>query len=132
MKVEQYAVNGYLSKFSGRPRVLIRKAEYLFVSDIETSSGPFIYITGTQPMGRHSRTKVATKHDWRIQDYAMEASFPKEFWRICNGRAGTVIVADTVGFHKGGFTTSGCRGVLVLTYTAIRPLFPSSKYLGEK
>lgn len=97
---------------------------FIYLTDVDESSGPFIYVPGSQPRGRYSHLTPPSRHPWRLQDHEVESVFPKEYWTLCSGAAGTVIVADTVGLHKGGFTISGYRGVAVFTYTSSTPFQP--------
>jgi hypothetical protein len=47
--------------------------------------------------------------------------FPEQTWRICTGPAGTMIVSDAEGYHRGGKPTRGNRLLIVYTYTSSIP-----------
>jgi hypothetical protein len=100
---------------------------FIYLTEVSDYSGPFIYIPGTQPKGRYSHIMIPSSHQWRIQDREIEPFFQKEAWLTCTGSIGTVVVADTVGLHKGGFTRSGHRGVIVLTYSGSNPLIQARR-----
>lgn len=54
----------------------------------------------------------------RITDAEMETAFNPDSWLTCTGPAGTMILADTVGFHRGGRPVKGRRILLTFTYTS--------------
>jgi hypothetical protein len=43
-------------------------------------------------------------------------------WRVCTGPAGTMIVADTLGLHRGGKPKTGTRLLVTFTYTSGTPM----------
>jgi hypothetical protein len=67
---------------------------------------------------------LAARHngDRRLKDDDINRIFPPSTWRICTGPAGTMIVADTLGFHRGGKPTAGTRLLVTFTYTSGTPL----------
>lgn len=48
----------------------------------------------------------------------MNASIPKEGWITATGPKGTVVLADTRGYHKGGLVREHDRIVYVCTFTS--------------
>jgi hypothetical protein len=53
----------------------------------------------------------------------MVTTFPPESWRVCTGHASTMILADTVGYHRGGKPQAGARRILItFTYTSGTPI----------
>jgi hypothetical protein len=52
----------------------------------------------------------------------MSQVFPPTLWRMCTGPAYTMILADTLGFHRGGKPRLGRRILLTFTYTSGAPL----------
>ncbi len=90
---------------------------FIYLEDVEEAQGPFTYIPNTQPFG--SRAPQALKcQAKRVDDERMRRFFSPERWRVCTGPAGTMILADTVGFHRGGKPTTGTRLLVTFTYTS--------------
>jgi hypothetical protein len=46
---------------------------------------------------------------------------PRNSWFECTGPVNTMIIVDTVGFHRGGNVKSGRRLLITFTYTSGRP-----------
>ena len=51
----------------------------------------------------------------------MIKTFPEERLTRCTGPAGTMIMADTVGYHCGGQVQEGHRLLVTFTYTSDSP-----------
>ena len=51
----------------------------------------------------------------------MNRDFPPETHLVCTGPANTMILADTVGYHRGGRPRFGNRILLTFTYTSAWP-----------
>ncbi len=98
---------------------------FIYLEDVEEAQGPFTYIPRTQPFGSRApqALKVQTK---RVDDERMRKFFAPERWQVCTGPAGTMIVADTVGFHRGGKPTTGTRLLVTFTYTSGIPFVERS------
>ena len=47
------------------------------------------------------------------------AVVPRAEWVVCTGPAGTVVVTDTCGYHKGGKPTVGERRLWTAQFTSI-------------
>jgi hypothetical protein len=98
---------------------------FIYLEDVEEAQGPFTYIPRTQPFG--SRAPQALKcQAKRVDDERMGKFFRPERWQVCTGPAGTMIVADTVGFHRGGKPVSGTRLLVTFTYTSAVPFVERS------
>jgi hypothetical protein len=54
----------------------------------------------------------------RTTDDQMNAVFPKENWKKGTGKKGTIIFADTRGFHKGGEARTKDRLMYTCMYTS--------------
>lgn len=93
---------------------------FMYLADVDEQNGPFTYIPKTHPFGSRSVQAGASKAK-RIDDARMCRYFPVEHWRVCTGPANTMILADTVGFHRGGKPTSGTRLLITFTYTSATP-----------
>jgi hypothetical protein len=99
---------------------------FIYLEDVGLDNGPFTYLPGTQPFGPQAALAARYDNDRLVQDEAMTQTFPSSSWRICTGPAGTMILADTVGFHRGGKPTRGTRLLVTFTYTSGTPLFAHS------
>jgi hypothetical protein len=93
---------------------------FIYLEDVGDEQGPFTYIPETQPFGAGAR-RARECQAKRVDDARMQRFFPPEQWRTCAGPAGTMIVADTVGFHRGGKPTVGTRLLVTFTYTSGTP-----------
>ena len=87
---------------------------FLYLSDVVPGAGPFIYAPGTQRGGavadRVPDTFIERSSGWiRASDAAMATIVPPVEWRGAYGPKGTLVVADTAGWHKGGYATSTSR-----------------------
>ena len=105
---------------------------FFYLRDVDKGSGPFNYIPGTHNGGRFRRVIPQTI---RVSRYPPEGAIEKRFSedrrQVCTGPAGTLIFADTTGFHKGGAPTTTARLLFTAVYTtnAGTPLMTgSSRY----
>jgi hypothetical protein len=54
----------------------------------------------------------------RITDEEMSVVIDPSKWMACVGPANTMILADTVGYHRGGHATNGNRLLITFVYTS--------------
>jgi hypothetical protein len=74
---------------------------FVFLSDIDEGAGPFSYAAGSHMKGERIRNgRLVERHG--LQDSEMADLVPPGEWVKCTGAAGTVVFADTRGYHKGG------------------------------
>ena len=59
-------------------------------------------------------------------------TFPPDAWKVCTGPANTMILADTVGYHRGGKPTLGRRTLVTFTFTSGTPIDDSRLWLQER
>jgi hypothetical protein len=94
---------------------------FICVDDVTINNGPFVYAPGTHMSGKvkknpnYFKEKDGTK---RTTDEMMEMIVPKSDWIYSTGPKGTIIFADTNGFHKGGFVKSGQRLLFTCMYVS--------------
>jgi hypothetical protein len=79
---------------------------FVYMSDVDDGAGPFTYAPGTHPRGR-VRTRPQSFREQghgaeRSTDEQMAAVVPPERWITAIGPRGTIIFADTKGYHRGG------------------------------
>jgi len=94
---------------------------FIYLADVDADCGPFSYVPKTHPFGDRADKIPEHKHARRIADEEMQRTFPPESWLRCTGPAKTMILADTVGYHRGGKPTKGTRILITLTYTSGTP-----------
>ena len=79
---------------------------FVYLSDVDEGAGPFIYASGSHPKGNVREKPQCFQEEghsaWRCVDEEMQKVISREKWIHCTGPAGTIVFADTRGFHKGG------------------------------
>lgn len=85
---------------------------FLYLNDVDRETARFAYATGTH---RERHAQWDGKH--RLSDDAFAEHVGRERWVDFTGPAGTVILADTRGFHKGVPATKRHRDIFWATYT---------------
>lgn len=94
---------------------------FVSLSAIDDDNGPFTYAPGTHGKGREHRQPEFTHRDGdtpRSNDAQMNAVVPSAKWVSGVGPAGTIVFADTRGFHKGGLARSRDRIVYTCEFTS--------------
>jgi hypothetical protein len=103
---------------------------FIYLTDVYRECGPFTYIPRTHPFGSANAAAQKLEHKKRVADHVMARIFPTESWRICTGQAGTMILADTVGYHRGGKPMPGHQRILItFTYTSGTPINAPSLWI---
>jgi hypothetical protein len=95
---------------------------FVYLSDVDESAGPFTYAPGThlkssprlEPKGWIER-KGGPK---RVGDDQMAEVVPRDRWIQATGPAGTIIFADTRGYHCGGRSTQRDRVMAINMFTS--------------
>jgi hypothetical protein len=94
---------------------------FLYMSDVDEAAGPFEYIPGTMIRGN----RFADVYPWEIfgedlypPDAALEPMSRANESRLVTGPAGTLILCDTTGFHRGGFASERPRIMGVWNYVS--------------
>jgi hypothetical protein len=93
---------------------------FIYLVDVDENCGPFTYIPATH---RHqAQAELGLKQDDKnITDEEMSLKLPAHSWQICTGPPYTMILADTMGYHRGGKPTKGNRILITFTYTSGTP-----------
>jgi hypothetical protein len=96
---------------------------FLYFNEVTTAAGPFVYAPTTQPGGRR---REVPEHDerWRSTDEQIAAVVPESEWVVCEGHPGTVVLADTCGYHKQLKPESAERLLLTAQYVSGTPFVP--------
>ena len=91
---------------------------FLWLRDVDATTGPFYYIPGTHSEGVHNKfhpqTRVVSKYP---PAGAVDEYFSPEQKVRFTGEAGTLIFCDTAGLHKGGHPTTGLRLLFTALYS---------------
>jgi hypothetical protein len=91
---------------------------FVYLNDVDETSGPFIYVRGSQYGGRWRKSfPQRLPHGYYPPDGAVERLVPSSDIRTCVGRAGAIIFADTTGLHKGGYATAKERIMFTAGFT---------------
>ena len=94
---------------------------FIYLNDVDENCGPFTYIPGTHPFGSAAAKRPEHMSGIRISDEDMNAVLPREAWLQCTGPANTMILADTVGYHRGQKPKNRNRILITFTYTSGKP-----------
>ena len=92
---------------------------FVALEDVDDGAGPFHYAPGTHAKGAVRARPAVTTIDGttpRSTDEQMDAVVPTERRRTAIGPRGTVVFADTRGFHKGGHAVARERILYVCQY----------------
>lgn len=94
---------------------------FLYFKDVDEGTGPFIYAPGTHRKGRlwgRQPEYSLEKNVRRSTDKQMAAVLPEQKWIKAVGKKGTIVFADTRGYHKGGEARTGDRFMYTCMYTS--------------
>ena len=93
---------------------------FVYFTDVRRPTGPLLYARGTHPYGSYrdlpERDEQARSNDEQLREVA-----PESEWVLCEGSPGTVVFADTCGYHKQLKPESGERLLLVAHYVSGKP-----------
>jgi len=98
---------------------------FLYLTDVDESSGPFMYIQSSHVDGRYGIffPQRPPKGSYPAEDDVNRLIF-KEDIQVCMGKAGTILFADTAGLHRGGYATGKSRLMFTAEYSSIASLRP--------
>lgn len=94
---------------------------FLYLNDVGEGAGPFTYAAKTHPKGNlHGREPEFFLENGvrRTTDEQMAAAVSKEHWVKATGKKGTIIFADTRGYHKGGEARTDDRLMFTCMFTS--------------
>jgi hypothetical protein len=94
---------------------------FVYLEAVTEGSGPFCYVRGSHTKGPLRRLEVRTHRDrwsWRASDEDMAQAVPPTQWATCTGPPGTLVIADTNGYHKGGLARTAPRLLLHALYAS--------------
>jgi phytanoyl-CoA dioxygenase PhyH len=96
---------------------------FVYFTDVTEADGPFCYAPRTHPRGDRRHEAEIDTPDGRTSDESLAAVVPEDEWIVCTGSAGTVILADTCGYHKQLKPTGGERVLMLTEYTSGTPFY---------
>jgi len=93
---------------------------FIYLSDVDAGAGPFTYAPGTHRKGRHRRASesIDEKGVKRWTDDQMSLVIPPDRWIRATGPTGTIVFADTRGYHKGGLARERDRILYTCLFTS--------------
>jgi hypothetical protein len=100
---------------------------FLLLSDQTIETGAHLYIPGTQQDGGISSDLLAKGYT-RLQDPDVEYFYPKDTWKSMVAPAGSILLEDTRGLHKGIPLQRDHR--LMLQFEYAQTLFGHVPYLA--
>lgn len=94
---------------------------FLYMTDVDAGAGPFEYVPGSMIGGG----RFADVFPWQVfgedlypPEGDLQREIPPDASRLLTGSAGTLILCDTTGFHRGGFATERPRVMGVWNYVS--------------
>lgn len=107
---------------------------FVYCADVDEGAGPFTYAAGSHKKGPYHDMHPEYHLEGgvrRSSDEQMAAVVPREKWVKGTGQAGTIVFADTHGYHKGGFARERDRIMFTCMFTSpasqSKELFDSGK-----
>jgi hypothetical protein len=93
---------------------------FVYLSDVNEASGPFTYAPGTHGKGSIRKVPASFLEGGvpRTRDEQMAEVVPADRWIKCLGPQGTIVFADTRGFHKGGLALKNDRIMYTCMFTS--------------
>ena len=94
---------------------------FVLLSDVDEGAGPFTYAPGTHPKGAsRCEPKFFEEADGvrRSNDAQMSEIVARDRWIRGIGPAGTIVFADTRGYHKGGEARDSDRVMYTCMFTS--------------
>jgi hypothetical protein len=97
---------------------------FVYFTDVGPRSGPLSYVPGTQAGGALRVTPASQRYQEgrsyvrRTDDAQMNAVAPQHTWVTATGPKGMVVLADTRGYHKGGWVQEGERILYTCMFTS--------------
>lgn len=89
---------------------------FFYVTNVTSANGPHVFVPSSQR--DYGVPFVLRKKGYaRLTDDEVEKCFPKESWETFTGSAGTMIVEDTRGLHKGAHVQQGDRLLFQFQFT---------------
>jgi hypothetical protein len=90
---------------------------FVYLVDVDAEMGPFEYVPGSQPGGRYHGVRPWTPMGYgRVSDEDVAKSVPRDDIISFTAPKGTLILCNTSGLHRGGFSIGDPRVLATATY----------------
>jgi hypothetical protein len=89
---------------------------FVYLTDVDEEAGPFEYVRGSAAGGRYEHLWPWADGHRYVDGADLEAAVDGGDRLTVTGPAGTMIVCDTGGFHRGGFARTRPRVLSTSTY----------------
>ena len=89
---------------------------FVYFTDVDEGAGPFEYVRGSAAGGRYGDLWPWADGHRYVEAEELETAVAPEDRLTVTGPAGTTIVCDTGGFHRGGFARTRARTMATQTY----------------
>jgi hypothetical protein len=92
---------------------------FIYFTEVDEEAGALFYAPGTHilgPIQTESSVFVDEEKTPRSYDENMDLVVPKEKWISGKDLKGTIVFADTHGYHKGGFVKDKFRFLYTCMY----------------
>lgn len=108
---------------------------FFFIEDVDSHNGEFWFLQGSHCGGEYEsidppKAVVEENMASRVSDSVMLGHVSKDKWLKFAGKAGTIVIFDASGFHKGGYVEEGRRLIFKSEYGSrswIGPSYPKVK-----
>ena len=98
---------------------------FFYLDDVDDGTGPLTYIRGTQPGGAYADVFPAQPPRGSYPpESLLQSAIPSSQIKVCTGKAGTLVLYDASGFHRGGRATDKPRRLMVATYASDAAIDP--------
>jgi hypothetical protein len=93
---------------------------FVYLSEVDETSGPFTYAPRTHAKGNVRKVPASFVEGGvhRTRDEQMEEVVSADRWIKCEGPPGTIVFADTRGYHKGGLARENDRIIYTCMFTS--------------
>ena len=91
---------------------------FTYFTDVDEDAGAIEYVTGSAPGGPYGDLWAASKAEHYPPADELERLVSPAAYRRAEGPAGTIVLCDTGGFHRGGF---GSRPRITANFTYVSP-----------
>lgn len=91
---------------------------FVYLTDVDDGCGPFTYARGSHRIDAEPECLYREGATTRSDDAQMARLVPQSRWLQCTGPAGTMVFADTHGYHKGGLARTADRLMYILMFTS--------------
>lgn len=86
---------------------------FFYLSDVDGAHGPQVYVTGS-----HAEMPLELALDQRWSDAELQRVYPEQRFREIHAPAGSVILANTLAYHKGKTLQTGTRLMFQLEFAS--------------